>query len=120
MTNVRIGRLHIALGALVAAIACLATLAGPAAASDLQATATCNAPLAQPFLPWLDPALYAAVPGGSLEAGAPAWQLGTGASLFTDNEPWHVGGAGSRSLLLHAGSSAVSPSFCIGLLHPTV
>src|SRR3954471_19538162 len=99
MTNVRIGRLRIALAALVAALACLATLAGPAAASDLQATATCNAPMARPFLPWLDPALYAAVPGGSLEADAPAWQLGAGTSLAADNEPWHVGGAGSRSLL---------------------
>jgi hypothetical protein len=121
MTNVRIGRVRMTLGVVVAALACLAASAGPAAASDLQAaTTTCNAALAHPFLPWLDPALYAAAPGGSLEAGGPAWQLGTGTSLVTDNEPWHVGGAGSRSLLLHAGSSAVSPSFCIGLLHPTV
>lgn len=75
----------------------------------------------QVFLPWLDPASYFLAPRGDFESGAAGWSRTGNASTGSGNEPWNVVGAGDRSSLsLPAGSSATSPSVCVGLEHPTI
>jgi hypothetical protein len=49
------------------------------------------------------------------------WTLKGKAKVVAGNEPWKVGGAGHRkSLVLPAGSSAISPVACVGLEEPTM
>jgi hypothetical protein len=80
--------------------------------------AGCDRPVSQPFLHWLDPSFY--TPIGSFEQGESAWQLTGAASLVGGNEPWHVAGQGTEALSLRPGASALSPSFCVDLLTPTI
>jgi hypothetical protein len=71
------------------------------------------------FLRWLDPLNYAPVAGGSFESGSAAWSLSGGATAVAGNESFYVAGArDSRSLSLPSGSSATSPSTCVGLDRP--
>jgi hypothetical protein len=74
----------------------------------------------RPFLRWLDPMQYTLTPGGNFESGARGWTLKGGAKVVTGNEPWKVSGAGSRSLYLPSGSSAMTPPVCIETHDPTV
>lgn len=54
----------------------------------------------------------------TFESGAAAW---SGGKLAKDNETFKVAGSkAASSLELAAGASATSPSFCVGLEHPTV
>src|SRR5438132_12338318 len=107
----------------VSVVACAAVAAAcvapPPAGAGTGLLSTCTAPIAQPFLPWLDPLGYSLVPGGSFETGDPAWSLPSGAGPAAGNEPWHVAGPGGRSLAVPNGATVVSPTFCIGLLAPT-
>jgi hypothetical protein len=110
--------------ALVSALSSVLALgAAPAAlAGPLVATATdCPSEvLAQPFLPWADPASYVLAPDGGFEAGAPGWSL-TGAAITADNEPFYVHGSGDRAALeLQPGGSATSAPMCVGIEHPTL
>src|SRR4051812_2979297 len=76
---------------------------------------------ARVFLPWGDPAWYAALPDGGLEAGGAGWALGDGATVVGGNEPYHVNAAtDSRSLALGPAASAASPATCLGPGHPTL
>jgi hypothetical protein len=78
-------------------------------------------PVAQRFLRWGDPALYAALPGGSFEPSAPAWTLAGGAAAVEGNEPFHIGNASDyRSLRLPPGATGTSPAICLGADHPTL
>jgi hypothetical protein len=77
-------------------------------------------PLSRPFLPWLDPMQYTLAPRGTFESGTSGWTLKGGAAVVTGNEPWKVSGAGSRSLYLPSGSSAMTPPICVETLDPTV
>jgi hypothetical protein len=97
-------------------LATTAATAGPAGA-----TLQCSGQTyVRPFLPWLDPANYVLVPGGSLESST-GWTLQGAAQLVTGNEPWKVNaGTDARSLSLPAGSSATTPPLCVTLLHPTL
>ena len=64
------------------------------------------------FMRWLDPMLYALVPGGSFESGTPGWTL-DGASVAGENEPFHVNDPGdTHSLALPPGSTVTSPTIC--------
>jgi hypothetical protein len=75
----------------------------------------------QAFLPFADPASYTLQPGGDFEPGSPAWDLTSGAGDTTVNEPWKVtGDKDKQSLSLSQGSSATSPSICVGIEHPDV
>jgi hypothetical protein len=115
-------RLHRTVFAAVVATAALAVGAPTANAGLLVASAPdCGPkPTSKPFAPWGDQGDYTLAPGGSFEAGKPAWQL-SGASIVTGNEPWKVNDAGdSRSLRLPPGASATSPVMCVGLEHPTL
>ena len=89
----------------------------PAASAGI--AGDCDQTLTQPFLPWLDPGNYEAVPGGDFETEASGWSL-NGARVVAGNEPWQVTGTGSSSLSLPPGASATAPEVCIGLLHPTM
>ena len=74
-----------------------------------------------PFSSWGDQHAYYLAGGGSFEPGGPQWTLSGGAKVVTGNEPFAVHGASdTSSLLIPAGGSATSPSFCFGLLNPGV
>lgn len=105
-----------------AGLAILAALLLPAPAAAASSLSACPPKaLSQPFLPWADPARYASVPDGGLEAGGAGWALSGGAAVVSGNEPYHVRGASDRwSLTLPPGSSAATPSMCVDVLHPTL
>ncbi|MHB8693228.1 MAG: hypothetical protein ACYDHH_18495 [Solirubrobacteraceae bacterium] len=112
----------LSLGVLVATSAMFGA-AGSASAGLLAGSATnCSSgPMSQVFLPWGDLANYDLAPGGSFEAGAPSWSLSGGAAVTAGNESFYVGGTGdSSSLSLPDGSSATSPTFCVGIQNPTI
>jgi hypothetical protein len=97
--------------------------AAPANAGILTATADdCGEEtLTQPFAQFGDIASYKLVAGGHFETGAAGWTLTRGAKVVSGNEPWKVGGAAhGSSLVLPAGSSAISPVACVGLSEPTL
>jgi len=104
-------------------IGAAAVTAAAAACADGAAASTGTDPCGntvtyvQPFLRWLDPDTYVAVPGGSFENTAPAFALAGGAKIVGGNEPWSMGG---KSLSLPAGASALSPAMCVGVFYPTI
>jgi hypothetical protein len=117
------GIIRRALLAATAAIATAAVLAAPASAGILTATATdCgDETLTRPFAQFGDQANYKLVKGGSFEGGATDWTLTRGAKVVSGNEPWKVGGSShAKSLVLPAGSTAISPVSCVGLAEPTL
>ena len=77
----------------------------------------CPNPTTVPFAPWADYANYAFIPDGGFESGASGWTLSGGASVRTGNESFYVHSSSDQSSLsLPAGSSATTPTMCIGLL----
>jgi hypothetical protein len=112
-----------ALLAATTAVATAAVFAAPASAGILTASATdCgDETLTKPFALFGDQANYKRVAGGNFEAANADWTLSRGAKIVTGNEPWKVGGAkDGKSLVLPAGSSAISPTSCVGLAEPTM
>jgi hypothetical protein len=106
---------------MAAAVATTAAVAAPANAGVLTKSATdCGDPvLTQPFKPWLDSAYYK--PVDDFESGSDGWTLAGGAKVVDGNAAQRVGGAAhAKSLLLPAGSSAISPPVCVGLNEPTL
>src|SRR4051794_448622 len=86
----------------------------PAAEAACTATATTKA-----FAAFGDTADYSLAPAGAFESGTAGWSL-TGASLVNGNESAKVhGAADAKSLAINATGKAVSPSFCVGIQHPT-
>jgi hypothetical protein len=104
--------------AIIASLAALAMTATSPAKAGLIGTPPaygCETP-SKVFAPWGDYANYALVPGGSFEAGTPAWALSGGAKVVPGNETFYVRSAtDSRSLYLPSGSSALSQTICFGL-----
>lgn len=108
---------------LLATVSTAAAIAAPAHAGILVSSATnCSAEaVSQPFTPWFDGSHYTLVPGGNFEAGAPAWSYTGSAAVTPGNESFSVGGSGDgASLALPDGSSATSPSMCVGIQNPTL
>jgi hypothetical protein len=110
---------------LLAAVSVLAggAMTAPAAQANLFSIlpGSCGSQVeSQPFAPWGDLNSYTPVPGGNFEQGTSGWLLSGGAAISSGNESFHVGGAGSHSLTLPAGSSATSPASCTSIYHPTV
>lgn len=66
----------------------------------------------QVFGPWADAAYYILAPNGSFESGTSGWTLSGGASVVNGNEPFYP--TGTHSLSLPSGSSAMSPTVCLG------
>jgi hypothetical protein len=115
-------KIRAALAAL-ATVAASAALAAPANAGILTKSATdCDAAVdSHPFAPWGDNASYKPVGHGGFEGGAAGWTLSGGAKVVTGNESYKVGAASDNySLQLPAGSSATSPTVCVGLSEPTL
>lgn len=108
----------------VTATTAAAFTAAPAAQAGLLVTSapacTTGAP-AQVFAPWSDPANYVFGPDGGFEAGGRDWTLGSGASVADVSEPFALHStADSRSLALPAGSTATTPTICVGIAEPSV
>jgi hypothetical protein len=117
------GLIRRALLAAITAMAMTGALAAPASAGILTASETnCgDETLTQPFAQFGDRANYKLVRNGAFETGTTGWTLTGGARVVTGNEPWKVGGSGhAKSLVLPAGSSAISPFSCVGLDEPTL
>jgi hypothetical protein len=107
--------------ALAATLCALAMAAQPSHAGVLVASAPSCAPQdsSQVFRPWLDIANYQPAPDGGFEAGAKGWTL-DGATTVAGNEPYDVGSAADDTALrVPSGGSAATPTFCVGLEHPT-
>jgi hypothetical protein len=66
----------------------------------------------QVFAQWQDAANYLLAPNGSFELGSNGWSLSGGASIVSGNEPFYP--SGTHSLSLPSGSSAMSPTVCLG------
>jgi hypothetical protein len=116
------GLIRRALLAATATIAATMAIAAPASAGILTASeSNCgDETLSQPFRAFGDTASYKKVAGGSFEGSMTGWTL-KGAKVVSGNEPWKVGGAShTKSLTLPAGSTAISPSVCVGLAEPTL
>jgi hypothetical protein len=73
---------------------------------------SCGSTGAQVFSPWGDYANYFLAPNGGLESGTTGWSVGGGASVVYGNQPYFR--SGSHSLSLPSGSTATSPTTCIG------
>jgi len=100
----------------------MAIAAAPASAGVLVKTANdCDqTTVSQPFAHWGDNANYFLAPGGAFATAPEGWGLGRGVRLVSDNEPWKVSGAGTGALHIPAGSTATTPTICVGLDHPTI
>jgi hypothetical protein len=110
------------LAAITAAVA-IGAFAASASAGILTASANdCgDESLSQPFAGFGDSHQYKIVPGGSFEGPLTDWTLMGKAKVVSGNEPWKVGGAShGKSLVLPAGSSAVTAPTCVGLAEPTL
>ena len=117
------GFIRRALLAAITAVAMTGALAAPASAGILTASASdCgDETLSQPFAQFGDRANYKLVRNGAFETGTDGWTLRGGAKVVSGNEPWKVGGSShGKSLVLPAGSTAISPTSCVGLAEPTV
>jgi hypothetical protein len=111
-----------AFAALAASIAAMA-FASTASAGILTASAKdCgDESLSQPFAGFGDSHQYKIVPGGSFEGALTGWTVAGGAKVAAGNEPWKVGGSShGSSLVLPAGSTAITPPTCVGLAEPTL
>jgi hypothetical protein len=75
-------------------------------------SANCNSSGSQVFAQWADYANYFLAPNGGFENGSTGWSLGGGASVVSGNEPFYA--SGGHSLSLPSGSTATSPTTCIG------
>jgi hypothetical protein len=110
------------LAAITAAVA-IGAFTAPASAGILTASAKdCgDESLSQPFAGFGDSHQYKIVPGGSFEGALTDWTLMGKAKVVSGNEPWKVGGAShGKSLVLPAGSSAITAPTCVGLAEPTL
>jgi hypothetical protein len=98
----------------IAAAVVTGALAAPAAHADLIGGLLNNCPTggSQVFAPWGDSANYLPAPNGGFESGAKGWSLSGGAAVVPGNQPFLRTGA--YSLSLPSGSSAMSPTVCLG------
>src|SRR5438132_1597516 len=99
---------------LVPALLAAAAFAVPAANAGLIGNLLGNCPTGgtQVFAPWQDAANYLLAPNGSFEFGSYGWSLSGGAGIVSGNEPFYP--TGTHSLALPSGSSATSPTVCLG------
>jgi hypothetical protein len=117
------GLIRRALLAAITAVAMTGALAAPASAGILTASATdCgDETLRQAFAGFGDQAQYKLVSGGSFEGALTNWTLTGRAKVVSGNEPWKVGGSShGKSLVLPAGSTAVTAPTCVGIHEPTL
>jgi hypothetical protein len=101
---------------------CLFATASAQAGLLVKTVGPCDGrPTSKVFLPWLDVLNYTPIAGGSFEGSTAGWTATGGAAVVAGNETFNVGGRGqSRSLALPPGSSATTPSTCVGLDKPVL
>jgi hypothetical protein len=103
---------------LVPAVLAAAAFSVPAANAGLIGNITnllsgnCPTGGSQVFAPWNDLNNYLVAAGGTFEFGSGGWTLSGGASVVNGNEPFYP--TGTHSLSLPSGSSAMSPTVCLG------
>ena len=100
---------------LVPAVFAAAAFCVPAANAGLIGNllgGSCPSGGSQVFSPWQDFANYYLAPNGSFEFGTTGWSLSGGAAVVAGNEPFLP--TGTHSLALPSGSSALSPTICLG------
>ncbi len=100
---------------LVPAVLAAAAFSVPAANAGLIGnllSGNCPTGGSQVFAPWQDGASYLLSPNGGFEFGSLGWSLSGGAAVVNGNEPFYP--TGSHSLSLPSGSSALSPTVCLG------
>src|SRR4051794_6082230 len=117
-----LGRARTALLGAVSAAALFVALPTVASAGVLVDTApSCdNGDNTQPFARWGDDNHYFLAQGGNFEGSLDGWDLNGQTSVVSDQEPWHVSGDGSKSLRIRPGGSAVTPTMCVGIEHPSM
>jgi hypothetical protein len=102
----------------------MATMAmtGSASAGILApSAANCDdAAASKVFQPWLDGASYSLAPGGNAEGSTAGWTFAGGAKVVAGNEPWKVGGGGTKAFSIPSGGSMTTASVCVGLDNPTI
>jgi hypothetical protein len=109
--------------AAITAVAMTGAIAAPANAGILTASAKdCgDESLSQPFAQFGDHSQYKLVQGADFEGSMDDWTLHGGAKVVSGNESWKVGGSSDgKSLVLPAGSTAITPAACVGLEEPTL
>jgi hypothetical protein len=112
-----------ALFAFLLVLGSFALYPSPAGAGILASSATnCYTyTFEHPFVRWADEFDYVLSPDGTFERRARGWTLTGGARAGSGNESFYVHRRGeSHSLWLPAGSSATSPSMCVGIEYPTL
>jgi hypothetical protein len=100
---------------LIPAVLAAAAFSVPAANAGLIGnllSGNCPSGGSQVFSPWGDTAYYNLASNGGFESGSNGWSLSGGASVVSGNEPFYPSGA--HSLSLPSGSSALSPTVCLG------
>jgi len=99
---------------LVPALLAATAFAVPAANAGLIGNLLNNCPTGgtKVFAPWQDSANYLLSPNGGFEFGSTGWSLSGGAAVVSGNEPFYP--TGSHSLALPSGSTATSPTVCLG------
>lgn len=103
-------------GAPAAILAALVLAAAPAAA---RADCPGDGPATKVFGALGDPASYVLLSHGDFESGADGWAL-DGSTIGDGNETAKVhGAADAKSLSIKSNGQAVSPQFCIDILHPS-
>ena len=111
--------------ALLGTLAGALLLAMPASAGAgvlvASAPAGCdNGAVSQPFAQWGDSNNYFLARGGNFEGSLDGWSLSR-SNVVADQEPWRVNGdGGSKALTVSPGGSAVTPTMCVGIEHPTM
>ena len=81
-----------------------------------------SAPETQAFLAWGDTSQYFLAPDGAFAGGGAGWSFNGGAGVVAGGDGVSLGGAApsTQSLSLPDGSSATSPSVCVGVNAPTI
>ncbi|HEX3226204.1 MAG TPA: hypothetical protein VHQ89_08910 [Gaiellaceae bacterium] len=107
-------RLRYLVPAVLAAVVCSVPAANAGLIGDIGNLLNGNCPSggSQVFAPWQDAAQYLLAPNGSFELGTTGWSLSGGAGVVSGNEPFYP--TGTHSLSLPSGSSAMSPTVCLG------
>lgn len=101
----------------LAGVTAVALLAMAVFASGAQACSYTDTQ--QVFSPWGDQRDYVLAPDGGFEAGGDGWLFDGGAAVVPGNESYYVNSAtDSSSLSLPSGSTATSPTICVGLDTP--
>lgn len=106
--------------ALGAALFALAATAGSAKADLLPGLLGGNCgTTSSVFAHWNDSAGYYFASNGGFESGTTNWSLSGGASIVSDNDAYHLSGAGTHALRLPAGATAAI-TVCYGTTYPAV